>query len=85
MNRKKWPAAAGAALLCLALTGCGSAGGEQRVSSGGQQESGPVQVQETQIMEGQTGEETSAGEIDRTARSRWRWRMRRCRRTTHTM
>lgn len=65
MNRKKWPAAAGAALLCLALTGCGSAGGEQWVSSGGQQESGPVQVQETQIMEGQTGEETSAGEIDR--------------------
>ena len=65
MNRKKWPAAAGAALLCLALTGCGNAGGEQRVSSGGQQESGPVQVQETQIMEGQTGEEASAGEIDR--------------------
>ena len=65
MNRKKWPAAAGAVLLCLALTGCGSAGGEQRVSSGGQKESGPVQVQETQIMEGQMGEEASAGEIDR--------------------
>lgn len=38
-NGRKWPVSAGAALLCLALAGCGSAGGDrQTLSSEGQQE-----------------------------------------------